>query len=125
MSFPAPTSLPVNNPRSAVRRYCLWCMGGHEGTVEMADGTKSRPYRPAKLVEACDSKLCRLRPIRGSRRVPRGRSTRGLIRDHCFSCMAGEVDKVKWGKATYTRARPMKLIRRCQVTDCALYAHRL
>jgi len=112
-------------PLQAIRRHCLWCMGGHEGTVEMADGTKSRPYRPSKLVEACDSKLCRLRPIRGSRRVPRGRSTRGLIRDHCFSCMAGEVDKVKWGKATYTRARPMKLIRRCQVKDCALFAHRL
>ena len=125
MNFPAPTSLPVDSPRSAVRRYCLWCMGGHEGTVEMADGTKSRPYRPSKLVEACDSKLCRLRPIRGSRRVPRGRSTRGLIRDHCFSCMAGEVDKVKWGKETFTRARPLRLIRRCQVTDCALFAHRL
>jgi hypothetical protein len=91
----------------------------------MSDGTTARPYRPANLVEACDSKLCRLRPIRGSRRVPRGRSTRGLIRDHCFSCMAGEVDKVKWGKETFTRARPAKLIRRCRVKHCALYAHRL
>lgn len=110
--------------RAAVKEYCLQCCGGHDEAWELDDGTIAKPYRPFSLVAECDTKVCRLHPIRAQGRVPKGRSTKGLIKDHCFGCLAGYEDKVKWGKTTYTRKRPGRMVAKCRIMDCPLYPHR-
>lgn len=110
-------------PLQAIRAHCLWCMGGHEETWEMIDGTIEPPYRPFKAVEDCPSTACRLHAFRGGR-VPKGESPLTSVRDHCFSCLGGLGESIRLGGRTYTRARPSKLISRCQRTDCALFPFR-
>lgn len=112
--------MSARTPLQAIRAHCLWCCGGTE------DGDTEPPYHPYGLVRECPSKRCHLHSLREGRRTAAcQRSPLLCIRDHCFSCCGGGYeDRVRLGAHTYTRARPKRLIARCQRTDCSLFFYR-
>ena len=87
----------------------------------MSDGTVEESYRPFKAVTGCGSVACRLHPYREGRKAECVDSPLKAIQQHCFGCLGGNEDSISLGGRTFTRARPNKLISRCQQQDCPLY----
>ena len=112
-------------PLKAIRAHCLWCCGGIEEAFETQDGEQHTCYRPFREVAACPSATCPLHPFRrGKRTEPASAGPLRSIQEHCFGCLGGLGDSVKLGSKTYTRARPNRLISRCQREWCDLFPYR-
>jgi len=98
-------------PLKAIRAHCLWCMGG--------DGE----HRPFALVRECDSAICPLVPFREGKRGTATSPARAIVAT-CWDCLAGDAKSVKRAGKTYSKARPTRLTRQCEISDCALFPHR-
>jgi hypothetical protein len=98
------------NPQTAVRRQCLYCMGG---------GRKGSEY-----VRNCRSEKCPLWPYREKKG---GRVYLRLIRKYCFHCCGWELDEKGNLDPKYREGRQAEARREsanCTGWECPFWPYR-